>query len=48
MANVFFDFITLGLLIRKTQWYKSLFLDENHTIYPDILGIVLIMNAILM
>lgn len=35
MANVFFDFITLGLLIRKTQWYKSLFLDENHTIYPD-------------
>lgn len=30
-----FDFITLGLLIRKTQWYKSLFLDENHTIYPD-------------
>lgn len=35
MANIFLDVITLGFLIRRTQWYKSLFLDENHTIYPD-------------
>ena len=33
MANIFLDVITLGFLIRRTQWYKSLFLDENHTIY---------------